>query len=125
MKKLFLSFIISCLFMPACFGANYNTRTPLPGNTLANRKLQYDTIMPVYMATGTKLKNCETMSIINTKVTRQPYNLKMQGGQYTQGQWEELWTVNACGKTADVPIKFILDSTGATYMISPNNIVIR
>ena len=109
-------------FTGICFASEYNTRVPLPGNTVANTKLQYDTLMPVYMAVATKIKSCDRMSVVNTKVTKEPYDLKYQYGQTVAGKWEEIWSVKACQQQFEVPIKFILDSTGASYMISPENI---
>lgn len=116
-----LGFFVSC----AVFAGEFSSQVPLPGNSVANTKLQYDTLMPVYMLVSTKVDNCDSMSVIDTKVTRKPYDLKSVNGRYTQGQWNELWTVKACGKTAKVPIKFVLDSTGASYVISENKIVIK
>lgn len=75
-------------------------------------KLQYDTLIPVYSAANLKTENCNNFSIINTKVLKQPSN----------GNWKEEWVVNVCGKNVYVPITFIFDNYGATYMISPKEI---
>lgn len=96
----------------------FSYKLPLPGETMGNQKLQYDTLMPVYVMANSKVKDCQNFSISNTKVTRKPYNLKTKNGAYIAGEWEELWTVKACSKNVDVPIKFILDPSGATYVIS-------
>ena len=124
MKKLILyTTLASTLFLSTiCSAAEYNTRIPLPGSTVANEKLQYDTLMPVYMAVATKTKNCDKMSVTNTQVTKEPYDLEYQYGQAVAGKWEELWSVNACQQQFEVPIKFILDITGASYVVSPNRI---
>lgn len=125
MKKYILSILSIILFTGVCFASEYNNQVPLPGNTVANTKLQYDTLMPVYMAVATKIKSCDRMSVVNTKVTREPYDLRYQYGQTIGGKWEEVWYVNACQQQFEVPIKFILDPTGASYIISPENIKIR
>ncbi len=93
---------------------------PLPGETIANIKLQYDTYMPVTVVANSKVKGCQPSKIrvINSKVTKEPYNLKEENGVYVSGQWLEEWTVNACGKTVYIPVKFVLDASGATYVIS-------
>ncbi len=123
-KKLFIAIVCITFSVGGyVFAQGYDTSLPLPGESVANKKLQYDTLRPVYMAVGTKAANCKNMKIVNTKVTKQPYNLKYRGQQVVGGLWEELWSVNACSKIYDVPIKFILDETGATYMVSPKNII--
>ncbi len=106
--KRYIIFLL-LIFSTSAFAAN---TLPLPGQSLANEKLQSDTLMTSYAAAGTKVSNCNNYSVINTKVLRQPAN----------GSWKEEWVINACGKNVFVPITFILDSTGATYAISAREI---
>lgn len=95
---------------------------PLPGGTLGNEKLQYDTLMPVYTMSQIKVQDCPKYSVTDTKVTKQPYDLKTENGAYIDGKWEELWTVSACGKKVYVPIRFVLDRTGATWAIGEKDV---
>lgn len=95
---------------------------PLPGGTLGNEKLQYDTLMPVYTMAQIKVQDCQKYSVTDTKVTKQPYDLKTENGAYIDGKWEELWTVSACGKKVYVPIRFVLDRTGATWAIGEKDV---
>lgn len=125
--KMFLKNVI--LFSVLLVGLSGNAapkpdiKLPLPGQTLANVKLQSDTLIPVYVsASRFAMKSCDAMSITDTKVTKKPHNLKSQNGTYIAGEWEERWTVFACGSKIYVPVKFILDSTGATYVIHPDKI---
>ncbi len=107
MKKYF---IISILLIGlSTLAAN---TLPLPGQSLANEKLQADTIMTAYAAAGTFVPACSNYSVTDTKVLRQPAN----------GSWKEEWVINACGNKVFVPITFILDSSGATYSISAREI---
>ena len=92
--KRYIIFLLVILSASA-FAAN---TLPLPGESLANEKLQADTLMTSYAAAGTKVSNCNNYSVINTKVLRQPAN----------GSWKEEWVINACGKNVFVPITFIL-----------------
>lgn len=112
MKKILISMLV--LFGGVVFAQEpkINTKLPLPGATLCNTKLQYDTLIPAYTAANLKVGNCNNLSITNTKVLKQPSN----------GNWKEEWVINACGKQVYVPITFILDSRGATYMISPKDV---
>lgn len=121
MKNIFKYFAVLCLLILgiSAFAAPKMDKTlPLKGNSMANIKLQSDTLVPVYSIAGVRVKNCDYLSIADTKVTKQPYNLKSQDGKYIEGQWEELWVVNACGKKVNVPITFILDSVGTTFSIN-------
>lgn len=123
LKKIFILVIGLSFISGICsFAQNYGNYS-LPGNSVANTKLQQDTLGTVFMAVATKEKDCKNMRVTNTKVTKQPYDLKYKGQQIVGGYWDEIWTVNACSKTYDVPIKFILDETGASYVISPKNII--
>ena len=124
MKKFLKGFllILPIVLSNNCIASDFNYNVPLPGGSIANSKLQYDTIMPVYASVGTIARKCQKMRIVNTQVIITPYDLKIQNNKTVGGKWEELWTVEACSKQYDVPVKFVLDPTGATYMISPNNI---
>lgn len=123
MKKIFITTILlNFIFINYCFAQDYNVNLPLLGESIANRQLQYDTLRAVYMAVGTKTTGCGNMKITDTKVTKPPYNLKYRGEKAVEGFWEELWTVNACSEIYNVPVKFMLDETGASYMVSPKNI---
>lgn len=97
---------------------------PVKGKTMANKKLQSNTLPSVYSAAGLKVKTCQTFSIIDTKVTKKPYNLKYKDGDYVKGEWKELWIVNACGMRVNIPITFILNPSGATYSISMRDITL-
>ena len=55
---------------------------PLPGGTLGNEKLQYDTLMPVYTMAQIKVQDCQKYSVTDTKVTKQPYDLKTENLEY-------------------------------------------
>ncbi len=109
MKKIVLALLTIFLCCPFAIAGN---TFPLPGGSIANTKLQSDTLSTSYAAAATKVTNCSKFSVVNTKVLKQP----------TNGSWDEEWTVNACGKKVYVPITFILTPTGATYMISPRKI---
>ena len=90
------------------------------------KTLQLNYTLPtVFLAVKTKATRCQTMKVTNTTVTKQPYNLKYKNQQAVAGVWEELWTVKACSKNYNVPVKFILDSKGASYVVSPENITLE
>lgn len=126
MKKLLVSSLLVFSLVISSFSTafGYNTRVPLPGSTIANKKLQKDTLMSVYLAVGTiMISSCKKMSVTDTKVTKEPYNLEYKDGNRVAGRWEELWTINACKQEFDVPIEFIMNKTGTSYIVYPKNVI--
>ena len=102
----------------------YSNRVPLIGTTIADKSLQKKTLMAAYLAVGTAMPtSCKKMSVLDTKVTKEPYDLEYQDEKKIAGKWEEIWTINACQQEYDVPIEFIIDKTGTSYIIYPKNVI--
>lgn len=94
----------------AAYAYNYDTNLPLKGESLANQKLQEDTLFTAYMFAHRIAKpDCQNFAIVDTKVSVPVDNNK----------WQEVWTIKACTKTAKVPINFQLTETGAIYAVDP------
>ena len=53
--------------------------------------------------------DCQSFSIVDTNVSKAKANNK----------WQEVWTIRACQRTANVPINFEIKEDGATYAIDP------
>jgi len=121
MKK----FLVILLFIICCSQVfaepRYGKTLPLPGKSLANVKLQGDTLMAVYSVASMKNNGCKEMNVVNTEVLLPPQDLKMENGSYVSGYWIERWDIGSCGKVIYIPVTFILDKTGATYSINPNS----
>lgn len=94
----------------AVYAYNYDTNLPLPGKSIADTKLQENTLFTAYMfAHRVATPDCQDFAIIDTDVSEQKVGNK----------WQEIWTIKACSKTAIVPINFELKETGGTYAIDP------
>ena len=92
------------------YAYNYDTNLPLPGKSIADQKLQENTLFTAYMfAHRVAPANCKDFAIIDTNVSEEKVDNK----------WQEIWTIKACSKTAYVPIDFTLKETGAVYAIDP------
>ena len=122
MKKFFMLFLFLCLGCSVFAKTTYNYKLPLPGATKANVKLQGDTLLPVYTSAAAKMPNCTKMSVIDTAILKQPYNTKIENGKYVDGIWKEQWTVKGCGQNIYVPINFVIDKSGTTYMIDQKEV---
>lgn len=120
MKKFLIILSVMLLCGQVFAKPKLGTKLPLPGKSLANVKLQADTLLAAYSVASVKNKGCEEMNILDTHVLIPPKDVKMQGGKYVSGYWVEGWDINCCGKMTYVPIKFTLDKTGASYSIKPN-----
>ena len=110
MKKGLLTTLSIIAMTTAAFAYSYDTKVPVPGKTLADGKLQSEMLFPVY-AYGLRIAtaDCQEYSISNTEVVKQKNN----------GNWEEVWTVKACTRTARIPIKFSTTEQGTDFAIDP------
>lgn len=110
MKKGIFLVLMLIGFVSAAFAYNYDTNLPLPGKSIADTQLQQNSLFTVYMfAHRVAAADCQNFAITDTKVSQEKIDNK----------WQEVWTVQACSKTADIPINFELKDGGATYAIDP------
>lgn len=94
----------------AVYAYNYDTNLPLPGKSIADTKLQENTLFTAYMfAHRVAAPDCKDFAIVDTVVSAEKVDNK----------WQEIWTINACSKTATVPINFEIKDNGGTYAIDP------
>lgn len=110
MKKGICLALLLAGFATTALAYNYDTNLPLPGKSIADTKLQQDSLFTVYMF-GHRIAtpDCQNFSITDTKVSKPKVDNK----------WQEVWTVQACSKSANIPINFELKPEGATYAIDP------
>ena len=110
MKKTLCSLIAILSISTAVFAYNYDTNLPLPGKSIADTKLQENTLFTAYMfAHRVATPDCKDFAIIDTAVSEEKVDNK----------WQEIWTIKACTKTATVPINFEQKENGGTYAIDP------
>ncbi len=100
----------------------YNVKVPLPGVSKANVQLQTDAILSVYTAASIKVPNCNKFSIYDTAILKQPHDLIKKDGKLVSGFWEEQWAVKACGQNVYVPIEFIIEPDGTTFVIENSKV---
>lgn len=94
----------------AVYAYNYDTNLPLTGSSIADSKLQEDTLFTAYMfAHRIASPDCKEFAIVDTAVSKEKVDNK----------WQENWTIKACTKKAIVPINFELKENGGTYAIDP------
>ena len=108
MKKGLFLLTVFLSFVSTGFAYNYDTNLPLPGKTIADEQLQKDSLFTIYMFAHRIAKpDCKDFSIIDTNISSDKVDNK----------WEEIWTIKACTRVADVPITFETKESGSTYAI--------
>ena len=109
-KKAFCLLLALVGVTAAVYAYNYDTNLPLPGKSIADTKLQENTLFTAYMfAHRVAAPDCKDFAIVDTEVSNEKVNNK----------WQEIWTIKACSKTATVPINFELKDNGGMYAIDP------
>ena len=109
-KKVLYSFVALLSLTTLVYAYNYDTNLPLPGKSIADTKLQENTLFTAYMfAHRVAPANCKEFAIVDTEVSSEKVDNK----------WQEIWTIKACTKTALVPINFSLENDNAVYEIDP------
>lgn len=109
-KKVLCSLLAIAGVASAVYAYNYDTNLPLPGKSIADTKLQENTLFTAYMfAHRVATPDCKDFAIVDTAVSQEKVDNK----------WQEIWTIKACSRTATVPIKFELKENGGMYAIDP------
>lgn len=125
MKKFCIILISLFITLEAHAGYHLSAKVPLPGKSIADTRLQLDSLKAVYAVSSLMNQGCKKMSVTNTEILESPKDIGFKDGALTQGNWTELWTVDCCKKEVYVPIKFILHEKGCTYAINPQEVKIK
>ena len=114
MKKIICSVLLMLGFVSAVFAYTYDTKTPLPGKSIAGEKAQQETLFTAYsFAHRIASPDCTSFAIVDTQVSKPK----------TDNAWQEIWSIKACQKTALVPIDFSVSEEGKVkYAINPMNV---
>ena len=115
-KKALCSVLALACVSAAFFAYSYDTNLPLPGKSIADKKLQENTLFTAYMfAHRVAAPDCKEFAIVDTAVSQEKVDNK----------WQEIWTIKACSKTATVPINFELKEDGGMYAIDPMGVRVQ
>ena len=113
LKKALCTVVALGTITTVAYAYSYDTNLPLNGNSIADVKLQENTLFSAYMfAHRAATPDCKAFSISDTEVSLEKIDNK----------WQEIWTIKACSKNVKVPINFELKEEGATYAIDPINV---
>jgi len=101
--------------------------TTANAESLANDILQRDTINGIggiKMILGVKGYECQP-KLLEAEVLQQPTDIKLYQGVAVSGYWREFWTLQCNDSKVTVPIKFVLDKTGASWVITLDEVEIK
>ena len=120
MKKFFLNLILitALLFISQDCKCAYNMSVPAEGDSIADNELQSDVMKKLYKSFSLKNPSCLDFSIKDTVLLHEPYDVKKKNGKYIEGYWEELWTINICGKNKQVPVTFYIKKGKTLFKIN-------
>ena len=98
------------------------TTTPLlPGNTIADPQLQRDSVQYAAAGMGGMPPGCNQGAVVDTRyvgLDGQAPGTRLAANQEPQA-WDEVWTLEACGRRVAVAMKFSPDATGTAIHASP------
>ena len=96
--------------------------TPLlPGTTIADPQLQRDSVQYAAAGMGSLPPGCNQGGVVDTRyvgLEGEPPGTRLAEGQAPR-PWTEVWTLEACGKRANVMMQFSPDATGTAIHASP------
>jgi len=117
MNKLIIVIFILVITTGISFARGYDFNLPLPGESIANDKLQFNVVKELYEITSKKYPACLNYNISNTQIIHYPHDVVKKKGKYVSGYWRELWSVKACDSVYQVPVTFTIHKKKTTYHI--------
>lgn len=116
-------FLILFLFVGQSSFAYFDMSTPVEGNSIATDDLQYKVLEDMYELVYPLNPICTHYKVKNTQIIHYPYDVKKKKGKYVKGYWKELWSIDYCGSSVQIPITFYIKKKKTTYFIDKNFLV--
>ncbi len=121
---MFKKFLIILFFFISCgvsaSGRGFDMNFPLSGESIANNTLQFYVVKDLYSILSKKYPVCSDYKVVNTQIIHYPYDVKKKNNKYIDGYWQELWTVNCCGKLLQIPVTFHINKKETVFEIDKN-----
>ena len=96
--------------------------TRVPGDTLADRILQRDTLAFLTqrdLAEAGLEARCRIRKVVATAVLEPLAGSQVEGDRPIAGRWVERWTLDRCGASVGYVIRFNTTRTGTTFIAEP------
>jgi hypothetical protein len=92
----------------------------LPGTTIADPRLQKDSILFAFTGTAALTHDCKEKLVVDTHFDAWTGDVVKDAASPHARPWQETWTVWACGQAIDVPMHFTPDRTGTGIRSAPS-----
>lgn len=116
-NKLIILILAIFLTLNIVQAKGFKLSVPLEGDSIANDTMQFNAVTDIYSKLIKLYPTCYDFSVENTQVMHFPYDVKKKNDKFIAGYWKEMWNINACGKTVQVPITFYIKRNGTVYVI--------
>ena len=96
--------------------------TTVPGDTLADRTLQRDTLAFLTqrdLSEAGPEARCRIRKVVATEVVAPLEGSQLEGDRPIAGQWVERWTLDRCGASVGYVIRFNTTRKGTTFIAEP------
>ena len=96
--------------------------TTVPGDTLADRTLQRDTLAFLTqrdLSEAGPEARCRVRKVVATEVVAPLEGSQLEGDRPIAGQWVERWTLDRCGASVGYVIRFNTTRKGTTFIAEP------
>jgi hypothetical protein len=87
----------------------------VPGETLANSNLQFDTWQFIEIFEMGEAPNCDS-NVVDTRILEDTSGASVRGGPLLKGGWVEEWTLDRCGERVVYRVKYTADGRGGTFI---------
>ena len=103
------------LLVSGCVPGLLRPPMSVPGETLANSSLQYDTWKIMEIIDEGEAANCSDRHVVDTRILEHPSGASVRGGPLLEGGWVEEWALDRCGERVVYRVKYTADGRGGTY----------
>jgi hypothetical protein len=96
--------------------------TTVPGDTLADRTLQRDTLAFLAqrdLSEAGPEARCRIRKVVGTEVLAPVEGGEVEGDRPIAGRWVERWTLDRCGASVGYVIRFNTSRKGTTFVAEP------
>lgn len=104
--------LAACMEVPPATGRT----TDMPGETrtATSAVLASDVLQSVIFFDSLQDTSCQSRRLIDTRIVKEDEAYVFQNGRLVDGKWTEIWTLDRCGKKAEVRLDFEADGRGGT-----------
>ncbi len=117
MKKFLYIILLLFVTSGASFARGYDMNFPLPGESIANDRLQFEVVQDLYKEAAKKYPACLNFNVSNTQIVHYPHDVVKKKGKFVSGYWKEIWSVKACDNVYQVPLTFYIKKKTVKYAV--------